>query len=115
MLDVGGRTFYVVITFHEGKQEYAAHLVRPVANDSLVLASIENHGTHPGWHLHVNCGGDGGGNVGRMRYPSQNRIPGGKGVHRHRKMPITQEAALEPVMVFYRVNMSGTDGNLSLW
>ena len=117
MLEVEKRSFSIVIAFHEGKELYAAHLVQPVGHDdSLVLASLEYHGTHPGWHLHVNCSGDSSkNNVGRLRYPAQRRIPDGKKIHRDRKIPITQVAALEPVIVFFRVDMSSSNGSLPLW
>lgn len=115
MLEVEKRTFHIVIAFHEGKENYAAHLVHPLEEDNLVLATIEYHGTHPGWHLHVNCDGDGDGNVGRLRYPAQHRIPNGKSAHRERKLPISQAAALEPVIKFFRVGMSDDNGSLPLW
>lgn len=120
MLEVEKRTFHVVIAFREDKQEYCAHLVYPTGADSFVLASIESHGSHPGWHLHVNCdGAGGGGNVGRIRYQAQKRLPHAKSPHRDRRIPVTQAAALEPVIVFFRIDMLGgtADGNgsLSLW
>lgn len=115
MLEVEKRSFHIVIAFHEGKENYVAHLLYPVGNDSLVLATVEYHGTHPGWHLHVNCDGEGGDNVGRLRYPAQRRIPNGKLGHRARKLPIIQAAALEPVIEFFRVDMTDGNGSLPLW
>lgn len=116
VLEVDGRTFHVIVAFHEGKEEYFAHLAVPVGDDNLVLATVENHGTHPGWHLHVNCGGEAGPNIiGRLRYPGQRRIPRGNGNHRIRRLPISRAAALEPVAVFFRLDLTSTNESLPLW
>lgn len=110
VLEASGHTFHIAVAFHAAKQEYVAHLAVVSGHDCLVLASIENHGTHPGWHLHVNCQGEGGTNVGRLRYPAQSRIPGGSKPHRERRIPIAEASALAPLEEFFCVDMTTNDG-----
>ena len=93
--------FLVVVAFHEAKQNYHAYLALIGKEDSLVLASIQNHSTHPGWHLHVNCDGDVTGNWGRLDYPAMKRLPDGKSMHRARKYRISELEAMQPVLDFF--------------
>jgi hypothetical protein len=118
VLECEGREYVVVIALHEAKQNYCAHLAAAGANarDTLVLASIENHGTHPGWHVHANCSGEGGANVGRLRYPAQIRLPAKGSKHRLRAMRIREDEALKPVLEFFRLDTVTDDNNTqSLW
>ena len=108
--------FQIIICIHEAKENYVAHLASKIGNDNLVIASLENHGTHPGWHLHVNCDGSGGyNNIGRIHYPSQRRIPHGKGFHRKRSLPIKQSAGLEAVTTFFHIKFDIDPKTLPLW
>lgn len=114
-LSVGGDSFHVVVAVHEMKENFNAWLVREVGKDLLVLATLENHGTHPGWHLHVNCDGGSSGNVGKWRYPAMKRLPDGKSRHRDRNLPVSQLAALEAVSRFFWIDMTEKGETLPLW
>ncbi len=60
---------------HHGKQNAFAVLGKIVGSDTLVVASLETHSTHPGWHLHGDCKMSNAVS-GRMRWPDGMRIPG---------------------------------------
>ena len=72
---IEGRDYRLLIALHEYKQNAYATLGEIVGADTKVIASAETHSTHPGWHLHANCGLTAT-VAGRMHDPDMTRIPG---------------------------------------
>jgi len=72
-----GNQFRLLVFYRNDKQEYEAWLGMVDGSDTKVLARLEFHATHPGWHLHTNCetndtpSGRIGGNVHRSRLTSR--------------------------------------------
>ena len=47
-----GRSFRLLIAHDSEKEQFLAMLGEDTNGDTKVVASIEHHGTHPGWHIH---------------------------------------------------------------
>lgn len=48
-------TCRLVIVYNAAKEQYRATLAVERDRDMICVASLEFHGTHPGWHLHGAC------------------------------------------------------------
>jgi len=82
------------IGYHQGKEQYFAHAAVATPEGSLVIASLEFHGTHPGWHIHGMCTGIvADEEFGRLRPPSAVRIPAPRGFHRRADFGVTETNA----------------------
>lgn len=44
--------YRVLIAYDYGKEQFLAILGLDIEKDTKVIASIEHHGSHPGWHVH---------------------------------------------------------------
>lgn len=74
-----GGDFRLLIALHEGKQNACALLGEVIGDDNTkVIVALETHSTHPGWHVHANCGLTGT-TAGRLRDPDMKRIPDNPG------------------------------------
>ena len=45
--------FRLLIAYHRGKSDYLAWLGQIVGNDTAILARLEFHKSHLGWHVHL--------------------------------------------------------------
>ncbi len=50
------RTYRVLVAFEQGKQQYWAWLGAEFGDDQAVIARVEFHATHDGWHCHWKTG-----------------------------------------------------------
>lgn len=50
-----GEKFRLLIYYRYDISSYSATLGHDVGGDMLVMARLEFHGTHPGWHMHAVC------------------------------------------------------------
>lgn len=118
-LTAGTSDFRLLIAYHEHKQQYLAALGVSNLSDTLVLARLEYHGTHPGWHLHAYCNGSEQRHWGRMSYPEMVRLPSGKKRHRRMDFSINDSDALDLATKFFRIDglkpEPAKPGNLELW
>jgi hypothetical protein len=106
-----GETCRLLIVYNADKEQYRATLAIERDRDMIVIASLEFHGTHPGWHLHGACGDVGAHPVGSLRGPLQRRFPMPRTTHRRHLFGITSEgAALDVAAKFFRLHK--TEGEL---
>lgn len=50
-----GEKFKLLIYYRTDLENYHADLARDVGGDMLLMARLEFHATHPGWHIHGLC------------------------------------------------------------
>jgi hypothetical protein len=106
-----GESCRLLIVYNADKEQYRATLAIERDRDMIVIASLEFHGTHPGWHLHGACGDIEKLPLGSMRGPLQRRFPGPRTTHRRHHFAATSEgAALDVAAKFFRLHK--TDGEL---
>jgi hypothetical protein len=100
-----GETCRVLIVYNAAKEQYGATLAIERDRDMIVVASLEFHGTHPGWHLHGACGDIDTHPLGSMRSPLQRRFPKPRVTHRRHDFKVTNEgAALDVAAKFFRLH-----------
>ena len=89
--DCLGQTFRLLIFYRIDKQEYGAFLGLIDDKDTRVLARLEFHASHGGWHIHTNCETDQtpGGRTGGNAYI---RIPKSHDEDRRSDFDITDDA-----------------------
>jgi hypothetical protein len=106
-----GETCRVLVLYNAAKEQYRATLAIERDRDMIVIASLEFHGTHPGWHLHGACGDIDSHPMGSMRGPLQRRVPGSRTTHRRHDFNVTNEGtALDAAAKFFRLHK--TEGEL---
>jgi hypothetical protein len=98
-----GMAFRILTAFHPGKEEYKACMVVPRGNQHVVVASLEFHGDHPGWHCHLPCCDLDDVEAGQGHPRSANRLPAAVGNHRRMGFGMTESAALAKSFEFFRV------------
>jgi hypothetical protein len=102
-LEAGKAECRLLVAYHPTKENYLAVLGYVVGTDTHVIAALEYHGTHPGWHIHGCCLTAKPGNVGRIHYPDMTRLPDGKGRHRKTVFGVNEFDALEPAVRHFRL------------
>lgn len=102
-LEAGKAECRLLVAYHPAKENYLAVLGYLVGADTHVIAALEYHGTHPGWHVHGCCLSAKPGNVGRIRYPDMKRMPDGKSHHRSTVFGVSEADALEPAIKHFRL------------
>ena len=85
-LELENRNFRLMATYHKSIPEFMAVLAEDLEKDCRIIARLEFHGTHDGWHVHPFC--DDFDNVasGVIKPLGTKRIPQGGRPHRHREM-----------------------------
>jgi hypothetical protein len=95
----------LLIVFNDQKEQYRATLAVERERDMIVVASLEFHGTHPGWHLHGACGDVDALPLGSLRGPLQKRFPNARMAHRRSDFRVTNEGlALDVAAKFFRLH-----------
>jgi hypothetical protein len=106
-----GETCRLLVVYNADKEQYRATLAIDRDRDMIVVASLEFHGTHPGWHLHGACGDIDTHPMGSMRGPLQRRFPKARTTHRRHDFKVTNEdSALDVAAKFFRLHK--TEGAL---
>jgi hypothetical protein len=98
-----GAKFRLLIAHNPWKEQYVAALGVASGGDTLVLARLEYHGTHRGWHVHGYCGMSDANHWGRMNYPDMVRIPDGKSRHRRIDYRVDDDEAVSIAADFFRI------------
>jgi hypothetical protein len=89
------KKYRLLVAVHFAKEQYYGVLGLECGHDMKRLASLEFHGTHPGWHVHGTCGDIEDVPVGRYKGPWCERVPGAGRPHRQLEFGLnTQERAL---------------------
>jgi|HubBroStandDraft_1064217.scaffolds.fasta_scaffold00009_44 hypothetical protein len=96
-----GILFRVLTAYNLDLEEYRAVMTVPRGNQHVVIASLEFHGTHPGWHCHLPCCDLEDVEAGQGRPRSSNRIPGGHLKHRRKVFGMTESTALAKSFGFF--------------
>lgn len=102
-VETGGASYRVLITYHAGKMNYVAIVATPVASDLLVLGVLENHSTHPGWHVHAGCRNPVAADSGRLRYDSMRRTACGAVTNFRLPFPDCDDAATEIAVRYFKL------------
>ena len=103
-------------TYHKIAPEFAAILAEDLDKDSRVIARVEFHGTHDGWHAHSVCCDFDKVLPGIVIPNETTRIPSAGAYHRHMdmlrdKMPMNDDYADAIVGSLFRID--GKLGKLS--
>jgi hypothetical protein len=99
----GGTSLRILISFNLDIEQYRAWLAMPRGDANVIVAQLEFHGDHPGWHCHVACCDLEDVEVGQGRPRSAARIPGSSCKHRRQTFDMTESAALARAFNFFRV------------
>jgi len=85
-LQINGRRFRLITSYHLQAPEFAAVLGEEVGEDCRVIARYEFHGSHDGWHVHSYCGDFDKVPTGIVKPVGTIRIPPEGAFHRHCEM-----------------------------
>jgi hypothetical protein len=85
-LEVGGRKFRLMASYHKVVPEFSAILAEDLGKDSRVIARFEFHATHDGWHAHPFCDDFDSILSGITKPIGTKRVPRGGSYHRHSEM-----------------------------
>ena len=105
-------SFRILVAFNLDIEEYRAWMSMPVGDAHVMVAQLEYHGTHPGWHAHIACCDIDEVEAGRGHPRSARRLPGGFKKHRRQAFDVTESSALAAAFNFFRV--TGTPGGSML-
>jgi hypothetical protein len=103
-IEAGNLEWRLLVAYQPNKENYQAVLGYVLGADMHVVASLEYHGTHPGWHIHGACRSANSADVGRLRYPDMRRLPDGKKYHRKTAFDVTEADAMRPAIDYFRLN-----------
>ena len=103
-----GEAFRMLIALHEPKEQFRALLGMDVGADTRFIASIEFHGTHPGWHALLTCDPMDTLPIGIKTGPWQTRVPAARTHHRRLEFAITERTATAKAGSFFRLPAEGT-------
>lgn len=110
--------YRLLVAYHATKQNYVCALGVNQLSDTLVLARLEYHSTHPGWHVHACCVQNEARHRGRWGYPEMRRLPR-KGRYCRRTTFITSDAdAMTIAARHFRIDdlrPRGVQTDLDLW
>lgn len=99
----GDSAFRLLVAFNLDYEEYRAWLAMPRGDAQLMIAQLEYHGSHPGWHCHMACRVLEEVEPGQGHPRSAHRFPGSAKRHRRLSFDMTESTALERAFNFFRV------------
>lgn len=85
-LEYEGRKFRLMASYHKSAPEFCAILAEDLDKDSRIIARLEFHGTHDGWHIHPYCEDFDDVISGITKPMGTRRIPPERAYHRHTEM-----------------------------
>jgi hypothetical protein len=95
--------YRILTAYQPDFEEYRSWLAVPRGNAHTVVAQLEFHGTHPGWHCHIACCDVDDVEVGQGHPRSAMRFPGGNNKHRRLNFDMTDSVALAKAFNFFSV------------
>lgn len=107
-LDACEKKFRLLTAYHMLVPEFSAVLAEDLSGDSRIVARLEFHGTHGGWHAHAKCGDVLSVPSGIVKPAGIVRLPKGGAFHRHCEMlrsgkAMSDVAAAAIVADFFRI------------
>lgn len=93
----------LLVAFDVGKEEYRAWLAVERGQDQILLARLEFHGSHVGWHCHTICRDRSGDTSGVVKGFGDTRYPSAGSYHRRKEFDITELTALSKACKFFRI------------
>jgi hypothetical protein len=107
-LEACGRRFRLMAAYHTIVPEFMAALAEDLSTDSRILARLEFHQSHDGWHVHPFCGDSNLAAAGIVKPLGTLRLPKQGTYHRNCKMlapgqKMTDVAAAAIVADFFRI------------
>lgn len=103
-LEANGAPLLLLTAFYPPKEEYRAWLAWEPGEGLLVmLARLEFHGSHPGWHCHSACRDAHDITPGQPLHREFIRLPAADAKHRKETYSVTEGSALAAAFRFYRV------------
>ena len=95
--------YRVLVMYHAGKRNYLAAVATSLGSDLLVLGVLENHSTHPGWHVHASCKKPLAADSGRLRYEAMRRTAMGAFRNALLPFPDCDDAAVEIAIRYFKL------------
>lgn len=109
-LEAHGRAFRLLTFFRTDTEKFGAWFAEDLPGGGLVvIARLEDHGTHPGLHIHAPCDPSVTPPVGRQDYDGLKRIPRRSS---RRRGAFTEGDALSLSHGFFKVVVPKTPGGL---
>jgi hypothetical protein len=93
----------VLTAFQAETEEFRAWMSMPSGDAHVIVAQLEFHGDHPGWHAHVACCDMDDVEAGQGHPRAAGRFPGGYSNHRRKTFDVTESSALSMAFNFFRV------------
>lgn len=106
-----GLSCRLLINYHPLLSQYQAMLGVDVDGDMKVLATLEHHPTHNGWHAHVCCDPIEDAPVGIKRGPWV-KLMHARGVKHRALTPRSDEAAFNRAVSFFHLDRRDDEGML---
>jgi hypothetical protein len=103
VVSADGIDYRLLTAFNPELEEYRAWLVAPRGGVHVMVAQLEFHGTHPGWHCHVACCDLDEVEPGQSHPRRAMRFPSGNSAHRRQVFDMTESSALAAAFNFFRV------------
>lgn len=94
-LSIATDKYRLLIAYHAAKQNYHCLLGVNLGSDTLVLARLEYHSTHPGWHVHACCTETESRHWGRVGYQDMKRLPQKGARHRDTTFVANDDMAMK--------------------
>jgi hypothetical protein len=103
VLDYKGLECRLLTAFEPSKQTAVAGLSCRRGTAYGVVARLEFHGDHPGWHCHSHCGVVADLSAGYVKSLGSVRLPKARAFHRRKVYEVTERVALEKAFAFYNI------------
>jgi hypothetical protein len=111
-LEITDHPLRLLTAFHQDKEEFRAWLSTPRGQSHVILAQLEFHGDHPGWHCHAACCAIDEIEAGDSRPRKCVRIPRHERPHRDITFAMSESSALARAYKFFRVTGTPKDALL---
>lgn len=105
-LTIDSQPCRILLALNEPKQNAFILLGIEEQSDTRIIACLEHHSTHPGWHIHTDCDMSKGFS-GRLRWPGMTRIPGKGKKHSLNTGFLNQDAVIAKAFQVFRLSKSG--------
>lgn len=103
VLEVAGTQLRLLTAYEPQREEFRAWLSYQRGSAYVILAQLEFHGTHPGWHCHTYCKDIGDIPPGETRPRNFMRLPSTDKPHRRVDFAMTNSVAFAKAFEFFRV------------
>jgi hypothetical protein len=109
VVTAAGTSYRLLTAFNPELEEYRSWLTVPRGGVHVMVAQLEFHGTHPGWHCHVACLDLEEVEPGQGHPRNAIRFPNGNSMHRRQNFDVTESSALAKAFNFFGVTATPED------